>query len=131
MSAHRKLHERNIGRPMKEIVANPNMVAYCGLYCGACKSFLKDKCPGCHDNSKATWCKVRSCCIENIYLSCADCKTFENPRNCKYFNNPISKAISFFLRSDRSACICQIKSLGIEGHASDMASNMRHTIRRS
>lgn len=116
---------------MKEIIANPNMVAYCGLYCGACKSFLKDRCPGCHENFKATWCKVRSCCIESKYLSCADCKTFNDPKDCKKFNNPVSKVIGFFLRSNRSACIEQIKALGIEGHAKDMASNVRHTMRRS
>lgn len=116
---------------MKEIVADANMVAYCGLYCGACKSFLKEKCPGCHENTKATWCKVRSCCMENKYLSCADCKTFENPIDCRKFNNPMSKVVGFILRSDRSACIQQIKSLGLEGHAYDMAQNMRHSIRRS
>lgn len=116
---------------MKEIVADPKMVAYCGFYCGACKSFLKDRCNGCHENSKATWCKVRSCCMENSYLSCADCRTFEDPRDCGKFNNPISRIIGFILRSDRSACIRQIKSLGLEGHAGNMALNMRHTIRKS
>jgi len=28
---------------MKEIVADSKLVAYCGLYCGACKSYLKEK----------------------------------------------------------------------------------------
>ncbi len=116
---------------MKVIVADSNMVAYCGLYCGACKSYLKDKCPGCHKNSKATWCKVRSCCIENGFLSCADCKKFEDPNSCKNFNNVFSKAIGFFLRSDRRACIYQIKRIGIDGHAQNMASNMRQTIKRA
>lgn len=40
-------------------------VAYCGLYCGACKSHRKGKCPGCRENSKATWCEIRKCCQEH------------------------------------------------------------------
>ena len=43
---------------MKEIVADTNLIGYCGLYCGACKRYLKDKCPGCHKNEKAAWCKT-------------------------------------------------------------------------
>jgi hypothetical protein len=31
------------GGGMKEIVADSKLVAYCGLYCGACKSYLKEK----------------------------------------------------------------------------------------
>jgi hypothetical protein len=27
---------------MKEIVPDTNLIAYCGLYCGSCKSYLKD-----------------------------------------------------------------------------------------
>lgn len=116
---------------MKAIVADSKLVAYCGLYCGACRSYLKDTCPGCHKNSKASWCKVRSCCAENNYSSCADCKKFEDPNACKNFNNAFSKVIGFVLRSDRKACIMQIKKLGLDGHAGDMASNKRQTIKRS
>ena len=116
---------------MKAIEADSGMVAYCGLYCGACKRRLKDKCPGCHKNDKALWCTVRSCCMENGFLSCADCKKFDDPNNCGTFNNIFSKAIGFLLRSDRRACIYQIKKIGIDGHARDMASNKRHTIKRA
>lgn len=49
-------------------------VAYCGLYCGACKSQLKGKCPGCYGNEKATWCEIRKCCNEHGYATCADCQ---------------------------------------------------------
>jgi len=59
---------------MKEVASNPDLVAYCGLYCGACGSYLRETCPGCHQNEKAEWCKVRVCCIDNQYLSCADCE---------------------------------------------------------
>ena len=50
---------------MKEIASDPNLVAYCGMYGGACKAYLRDKCPGCDDQQKASWCKIRSCCISH------------------------------------------------------------------
>ena len=28
-------------------------VAACGLYCGACRKFVKGQCPGCKANTKA------------------------------------------------------------------------------
>ena len=115
---------------MKEVVSNPAMVAYCGLYCGACGSYLKERCPGCHENEKAKWCQVRVCCIENQYLSCADCKEFDNPKDCKKFENMFARLASFFFRSDRHACIRQIKELGIQGHADNMTENRRQTIKK-
>lgn len=40
---------------MKEIEADKNLIAACGLYCGACRKYLSAKCYGCHNNEKATW----------------------------------------------------------------------------
>ena len=62
---------------MKTITSNTELVAYCGLYCGACGAYLKEKCPGCHQNEKATWCEVRYCCVEHKYSTCAECSVFE------------------------------------------------------
>ena len=115
---------------MKEIVADPKLVAYCGLYCGACGAYLKDRCPGCHDNVKASWCKVRACCATNSYASCADCKQRDNPSDCKMYNNIIAKLFGLLFRSDRAACIRQIKSIGLQGHAQKMAEAGCHTIKR-
>src|SRR4030066_402126 len=106
---------------MKEIISNPDLVAYCGLYCGACKSYLKDKCPGCHENRKATWCKVRLCCTENQYATCADCRQFTDPLDCGKYNNFISRIFGIVFRSDRAACIRQVREIGLEGHADRMA----------
>ncbi len=115
---------------MKEIVSDPKLVAYCGLYCGACKRYLQEKCPGCHENEKATWCKVRTCCLDNQYASCADCKEFSDPNECKKFNNFMSKIFGFIFRSDRAACIQQIRSMGIQGHADSMAEHKLQSIKR-
>ncbi len=108
--------------------ARPELVAACGLYCGACKSFLKGKCPGCRENKKASWCKVRSCNLEHNTSSCAQCSEFVDPMACKKFNNVISKAFGFVFNSDRGACIRQIRDQGIEGHAQTMTSAGRMTI---
>lgn len=115
---------------MKEIIADETLVAYCGLYCGACKSFRNDRCLGCHGNEKAKWCKVRVCCTQNGYSSCADCRDFSDIMNCQKFNNFFSKAVGFLMNSDRLACIGQIKTLGIKGHTDLMAMAGRQTIRK-
>ena len=106
------------------------MVAYCGLYCAACGAHTKGRCPGCHENAKATWCKVRTCCMENEYASCAECGEFDDPMQCKKYNNIFAKVFGFIFRSDRAACIRQIKKEGIEGHAKLMAESGRQSIRR-
>jgi len=115
---------------MKEIVADKNLVAKCGLYCGACGSYLRGKCPGCAENVKATWCGIRSCCLENKYSSCADCKTYQEVRDCNKFHNFISRIIGFFLRSDRRACILRIREKGCEEYAREMAEKKAQTIKK-
>ncbi len=112
-----------------EIVADKNLIAFCGLYCGSCRSYLKGKCPGCRDNVKATWCKVRVCGIENNLQSCADCKSVEL-MECKKFNNFISKAFGYVFNSDRSACISRIRETGYENFAIEMAGSKQQTIKR-
>ncbi len=114
---------------MREIVSDSKLVACCGLYCGACGAYLKEKCPGCHDNEKAGWCKVRACCLEAGYSSCADCRGFLDPKDCRKFHNFISRIIGFVLRSDRGACIAKIRQKGIESHAMEMAASRRQTIK--
>ena len=115
---------------MREIVADRTLVAYCGLYCGACPSYVKERCPGCHENTKASWCKVRSCCAENGYASCASCSMYSDPNDCKLFNNFISKTIGFFLNSNRQACVLHIRKAGLDGHAALMAERKSHTMPR-
>lgn len=106
---------------MADIQAVPELVACCGLYCGTCRSYLKGKCPGCRDNAKATWCKVRSCCIEKGIRTCAECADHPDPKDCRKFNNPVSKLFGILFHSDRAAYIAQIHQAGIDGHARIMA----------
>ena len=115
---------------MTDISINADLVARCGLYCGACKAHLGAKCPGCHQNTKATWCKVRACCIVKGIVTCADCSEFADPCACRKFNNIVSRLFGLVFGSDRAACIDQTHRAGIEGHALVMAESGRHTISR-
>jgi hypothetical protein len=113
----------------KEIVADEKLVAYCGLYCGACRSYLKGTCPGCAKNTKASWCKIKECCEDHHLKSCADCK-YIPLAECKKYNTTISKLIGFVLNSDRAACILRIRELNYHDFALEMTLAKRHTIRR-
>ena len=116
---------------MKAAVTNdPDLIAHCGLYCGACRSFLKGRCSGCHENTKATWCMVRACCGEHSYSSCADCTELTDPNQCAKFNNFFSKAIGLVLNSNRQACVNMIREVGYEGFAEFMAANRQQTLPR-
>lgn len=115
---------------MKEVQNDKNLIAFCGLYCGACGAFLREKCPGCAQNSKATWCKIRACCMEKSILSCADCTEFADKKECGKLNNFISKATSLFTRSDRPACLQRLKETGYEGYAKEMADKKAQAIKK-
>jgi hypothetical protein len=115
---------------MKQVVADAGLVAYCGLYCGGCRAYLSGRCKGCGKNEKAAWCKIRRCGIDNKYSSCADCADFNDVNNCKKFNNTISKLFAFIFRSNRKACIEQIRSKGIKKHAEIMAGIGAHSLKR-
>jgi hypothetical protein len=115
---------------MREITANPELISFCGLYCGACGAYRRDKCPGCQANVKATWCGIRACCLEHSYSSCADCGDFAEVNDCGKFNNLISRVISFIFRSNRRACIENIRARGPRAHAELMAEMRRHSMKR-
>jgi hypothetical protein len=115
---------------VKEIVADKELVAYCGLYCGACGAYLRGRCPGCHKNEKATWCKLRLCCIEKKRTTCADCTDFSDVKQCGKYHNIISRVIGFLFRSNRPACIARIKKIGPEAFAKEMASKKAQSLPR-
>ena len=65
-------------------------------------------------------CKVRKCCLERDYVSCAECDEY---LNCKKLNNLISKIFGFIFRSNRKANIMAIKEIGIEKWVDGMAAS--------
>jgi hypothetical protein len=46
------------------------------------------------------------------------------------FNNFISKAFAFIFRSNRAACINQIKEIGIQGHSEKMSELKLQSLKR-
>lgn len=106
-----------------------NLVALCGLYCGTCIKFKKGKCPGCNDNIKATWCKVRACNIENGFKNCSQC-TIMSTVDCKKLNNPIAKVFELVFRTDRLSSLNYIKEFGEEAYAEKMCSLGQMSIKK-
>lgn len=112
---------------MKDIEANKELIAACGLYCGACRKYLTDKCPGCHNNEKASWCKIRACVKDNGYHSCAECR--KDVSECKIYSNLIGKIFAFLFRSDRPACIRYIREHGEQAFAEEMTKRKCQTMK--
>lgn len=102
-------------------IQNPELVASCGLYCGTCKRYLADKCQGCAKNTKATWCKIRTCNIEQGYSNCSDC-TLTERNSCKKLNNPIGKVFEFIFRTDRLTSLQFIQEKGSKVYSQKMCS---------
>ncbi len=115
---------------MREISEDIGLIGHCGLYCGACKAYLKEKCSGCRENEKASWCRVRSCCTERSISTCAQCNEYPDPNDCNKFNNFISRVFGFIFRSDRAACIHKIRESGPVGYAKTMTDQGLHSFRR-
>ena len=106
------------------------LIAYCGLYCGSCKAFVKGRCPGCAKNEKATWCKVRQCCKEKGFAHCAACDTFSDPSLCKANNNFISKLFGFIFGTDRIASLREIRRLGGERYVQAMKDRTKPALKK-
>jgi hypothetical protein len=113
-----------------DIRVDPALIARCGLYCGACRKLLAGRCPGCRENARATWCKVRSCCAERGFSSCADCGAPPDPRDCRKFNNPVARLFGLVFNSNRAACVARIRELGPERYAAEMASRRLQSLPR-
>ena len=67
--------------------------------------------------------------MENGFNSCADCTGIEL-KDCKKYNNFISKAFGLVFNSDRAACIARIREIGYQDFAVEMAGNGLQTIKR-
>jgi hypothetical protein len=96
---------------------NEHNISYCGFYCNACPLLIKGKCKGCKGNTPDcavgyNACKVRPCCIENGYSTCAECKKYESVRDCKKFNPFMIRFGEFISRTKRTKGIEMIKEKG-------------------
>lgn len=96
------------------------LVSPCGLFCGECNRYKKGKCPGCADNIKATWCKIRSCTERQGAATCADCTAYDDVNECAKFNTIFSKFFYYVFRSDRKASLERISQVGIAEYSQEM-----------
>ncbi len=94
------------------IECSEKLIAYCGLYCGACPRHLKGKCPGCHTTTGSNWCKVKPCNSEHGYNGCFECTKFPNVADCTPFNPMIIRLGEWLSHTSRKACIDRIKEQG-------------------
>jgi len=108
--------------------ADKKNIAACGLYCGACRKFLSGKCPGCIKNEQAEWCKIRRCCIDKGFSTCAECGC--DVRKCRTYSNFIGKVFAVLFKSDRPACIDYIRQHGMEEYAEEMTRRGCQTMKR-
>lgn len=79
------------------------LISYCGLYCAACPTYTSGKCEGCRGDSPRcsvgyASCKVKPCCVEHGYFSCADCEAQPIPN---YQTKSTGKLIPMNIRIDR------------------------------
>ena len=94
-----------------QAVKDVNLIAFCGLYCGSCVSFLKGKCPGSTENNKATWCKIRTCNVDSQLSNCAHYQT-THPTECKELNYTIGQIFKLPYKTDRLASLQYITDKG-------------------
>lgn len=112
----------------KTVTVSMEQIAACGLYCGACRKYLAGKCPGCRQNDKASWCRIRRCSMEKGFHSCADCTM--NVKDCRIHNNVMGKIFAFLFNSDRAACIHYIQANGYKAFAEEMTRRKEQTMRK-
>lgn len=113
---------------MKNIEVNRQLIAKCGLYCGACRKYISEKCLGCHKNESASWCKIRACVQSQGFNSCAGCN--KDVTQCKIYSNLIGRIFAFLFKSDRPACIRYIREYGEQAFAEEMARRKCQTMKK-
>ncbi len=112
------------------ITYDVNLVASCGLYCGSCKKYMNKKCGGCIKNEKASWCKIRTCTIEQEITNCSECK-LTSIQSCNKLNNTIGKVFKFIFKTDRLASLEYITQHGVELYVEKMCSLNQMAIKKN
>ena len=113
---------------MKTIAPDNKNIAACGLYCGACRKFLAEKCSDVNQIKKQLGVKSAHVAKKTSLILVLNAP--HDVRECKLFSNWISKVFAFLFNSDRSACISYIKEQGEQAFAEEMTKRKCQTIRR-
>ena len=98
------------------------VLAHCGLVCSQCGMYLKGRCRGCHsERPMHSRCKVKRCCLDRQYATCAQCDDFANLKQCGKLHNLISIVFGFIFRSNRIGNLGRIREIGVEKFADEAA----------
>ena len=57
--------------------------------------------------------------MDNKYETCAECKNFQELRECKKLHNIISKIFGFFSKTNRIENLNRIREIGLEKFKSE------------
>jgi len=91
------------------------IVANCGLVCTKCGMHLKGKCTGCYSEKHINMnCNIKKCAESRGYDTCAECKDFQNLKECGTLNNFISKFFGFVFKTDKVGNLYRIREIGLE-----------------
>jgi len=96
---------------MRPIVADPTLVAMCGLYCGACGAYQNGSCGGCRQSEKD--CEGRNCAIHKGLFTCADCHESSKAGLCEKLCSSAPKVFGVFHPADRPHCLKEVRQSGI------------------
>lgn len=100
----------------------PAQLAPCGVYCGACPSYMKS-CLGCASQDekqkrKSKWfCVIRSCCYDEMGLSfCGECEKFPCSKVNKKVIDSHPGVMRFKYRHEIPENMKKLIDLGINGY---------------
>jgi hypothetical protein len=113
-----------------DVTADPNLIAYCGRYCGACAELAAGSCPGCKRELRPAGCVVRACCREYFHASCADCARVASAAECAVFALARGDARGPGSAPERAAAVAELKRRGYQRFAALAAGRERTTGRR-
>ena len=95
---------------------NPDVISYCGVFCGGCPSYHIGTCHGCRSEElkqkrTSKWkCRKRICCLEKEFYSCGECPSL---KGCK-LRKPLIKSYYVRYNLDLDQNAQKINSLGPE-----------------
>src|ERR1035438_2622915 len=108
------VHPEKRGVSMRLMIADPTLVAACGLYCGSCGAYLKEECGGCLQSEEKLACGVRKCVIQKGMATCAHCGTHPEAMDCKKYNSATSTAFGSLSHCGRPSCLEEVRVLGLK-----------------
>lgn len=84
--------------------------------------YVKGKCRGCHSEKPMhSRCKVKACCLDRQYVTCAECDQFADLKQCGKLHNLISRIFGLIFRTDRIGNLSRIREIGIDRFARETA----------